>query len=222
MVGRPLHKCIYNSAFMKGKNVVRIHIGSFYLILLMKRCLLMASYYYQNLIKSVLEASTTDKWEIAVREWDIVDCQEDEKHLSECVCGKENLRYLFTIRNRKTGISLYPIGSTCIEKFGRDDLDSEVNVQLDMYHLVHAIESGERIELTSKYFSKKLLLALYEEGAFSPNQYNGYDGKNDYQFMLDMYNKRNKSNITEQQHRKIRGLIAYSIKPFLRKRLKYK
>ena len=105
----------------------------------------MTSYYYQNLIKSVLEASTTDKWEIAVREWDIVDCQEDEKHLSECVCGKENLRYLFTIRNRKTGISLYPIGSTCIEKFGRDDLDSEVNVQLDMYHLVHAIESGERI-----------------------------------------------------------------------------
>lgn len=36
--------------------------------------LLMASYYYQNLIKSVLEASTTDKWEIAVREWNIVDC----------------------------------------------------------------------------------------------------------------------------------------------------
>ena len=40
--------------------------------------------------------------------------------------------------------------------------------------------------------------------------------------MFGMYNKRNKSNITEQQHRKIRGLIAYSIKPFLRKRLKYK
>lgn len=40
--------------------------------------------------------------------------------------------------------------------------------------------------------------------------------------MLDMFNKRNKSEITEQQHRKIRGLIAYSIKPFLRERLKYK
>ena len=38
----------------------------------------------------------------------------------------------------------------------------------------------------------------------------------------DMFNKRNKSEITEQQHRKIRGLIAYSIKPFLRERLKYK
>lgn len=37
---------------------------------------MMASSYYQNLIKRVLEASTTDNWEIAVREWDIVDCEE--------------------------------------------------------------------------------------------------------------------------------------------------
>ncbi len=142
--------------------------------------------------------------------------------LTECVCGKENLRYLFTIRNRETGRSLYPIGSSCIEKFERDDLDYEVDVQMDMYRLAHAMERGERIELTSKYFSKKLLYALYEEGAFAPNKYNRYDGTNDYQFMLDMFNKRNKSEITEQQHRKIRGLIAYSIKPFLRERLKYK
>ena len=96
------------------------------------------------------------------------------------------------------------------------------DVQMDMYRLAHAMERGERIELTSKYFSKKLLYALYEEGAFAPNKYNRYDGTNNYQFMLDMFNKRNKSEITEQQHRKIRGLIAYSIKPFLRERLKYK
>ena len=64
--------------------------------------------------------------------------------------------------------------------------------------------------------------ALYEEGVFEPNKFNRYDGNNDYQFMLDMFNKRNKSEITEQQHRKIRSLMAYSIKPFLRKRLKYK
>ena len=120
---------------------------------------MMASSYYQNLIKRVLEASTTDNWEIAVREWDIVDCEEDEEHASECVCGKENLRYLFTIRNRETGRSLYPIGSSCIEKFERDDLDYEVDVQMDMYRLAHAMERGERIELTSKYFSKKCLLS---------------------------------------------------------------
>lgn len=107
------------------------------------------------------------------------------------------------------------------KKFERDDLDYEVDIQMDMYRLAHAIESGERIELTSKYFSKKLLYALYEEGAFVPNKYNRYDGTNDYQFMLDMFNRRNKSEIIEPQHRKIRGLIAYSIKPFLRERLKH-
>ena len=106
---------------------------------------MMASSYYQNLIKRVLEASTTDNWEIAVREWDIVDCEEDEEHeehASRCICGKEKLRYLFTIRNRETGRSLYPIRSSCIEKFERNDLDYEVNVQKDMYRLAHAIEGA--------------------------------------------------------------------------------
>ena len=180
----------------------------------------------QEVLKEVsyraLPAALVEKVKVDVGEMEIGDCEEDEEHASECVCGKENLRYLFTIRNRETGRSLYPIGSSCIEKFERDDLDYEVDVQMDMYRLAHAMERGERIELTSKYFSKKLLYALYEEGAFAPNKYNRYDGTNDYQFMLDMFNKRNKSEITEQQHRKIRGLIAYSIKPFLRERLKYK
>ena len=35
--------------------------------------------YYQNLVKRVLDASTIDNWDIAVQEWDIVDCEEDEK-----------------------------------------------------------------------------------------------------------------------------------------------
>lgn len=183
---------------------------------------MMASSYYQNLIKRVLEASTTDNWKIAVREWDIVDCEEDEKCSSECVCGKENLRYLFTIRNRETGRILYPIGSTCINKFDRNDLDDMVDVQMKMYHLAHAIEKGERVDLNSKYFSKKLLCELYEEGAFSSNKYNKYDASNDLQFMLDMFNKRDKDSITEAQHKKIRGLIGYSIKPFLKEQLRYK
>ena len=51
---------------------------------------MMASSYYQNLIKRVLEASTTDNWEIAVREWDIVDCEEDEEHASECMWKRES------------------------------------------------------------------------------------------------------------------------------------
>lgn len=56
---------------------------------------MMASSYYQNLIKRVLEASTTDNWEIAVREWDIVDCEEDEEHASETAeCNTEHYKSL--------------------------------------------------------------------------------------------------------------------------------
>lgn len=85
----------------------------------------------------------------------------------------------------------------------------------DMHRYISDNSQKFKLEFIKAY-------ALYEEGAFAPNKYNRYDGTNDYQFMLDMFNKRNKSEITEQQHRKIRGLIAYSIKPFLRERLKYK
>ena len=60
---------------------------------------------------------------------------------------------------------------------------------------------------------------LYEEDAFVPNQYNRFDGFNDYQFMLDMFNKRDKSTITRLQHRKIRGIIVGSIRPYLEKQL---
>ena len=34
----------------------------------------------------------------AVAEWDIIDCEEDERLESSCICGKEDLRFLFTIQ----------------------------------------------------------------------------------------------------------------------------
>ena len=181
----------------------------------------MSNIYYQNLIQCVLDASASDNWKDAVLEWSIVDCEEDESCSSSCVCGKENLRYLFTIRNDRTGKFLYPIGSTCIKKFERADLDEEVNIKVELYHLAHAIRKGEYIELNSQYFSRKLLRALWEMDAFPGNRYNKYDGFNDYQFLLDMYNKKYKDDITKAQKKKIGILIGYTIKPFLQKNLKY-
>ena len=40
-----------------------------------------------------------------------------------CVCIKEHIRYLYTIRNELTGRTIYPIGSSCIKKFHRNDMD---------------------------------------------------------------------------------------------------
>lgn len=180
----------------------------------------MASLYVNNLIKQVLDASTRKTWEEAVKEWEIIDCEEDEQCESFCVCGKEHIRYLYTIRNKETGRTIYPIGSSCIKKFQRDDMDEEIAVMEGMFRLYRAIRNHERIELSSKFFSKKLLYALYEDGAFEPSRYNNFDGYNDYLFLLDMFNKKIKADISDRQQSKIRGLIAYSIKPYLSRRLK--
>lgn len=182
----------------------------------------MSSAYYNNLIRRVIEASESDTWEDAVYEWMIFDCEEDEECTSACLCGKESIRYLYTIRNHKTGQMLYPIGSSCIRKFERDELDEEIAIHEGMFKLYKAIRNREKIELSSKYFTKRLLATLNDAGAFPGNQYNHYDGNEDYQFLLDMFNKRDKSKITDAQHRKINGIIAYSIKPYLARTLKYK
>lgn len=118
------------------------------------------STYYKNLISSVLELSDSSDWQSAVLEWAIEDVVEDETLSESCVCGKENLRYLFTIRNTINGNKLYPIGSTCIKKFERSDLDEIVSVKEQLFKLLHAIENNEFITLSSQYFSRRLLRYL--------------------------------------------------------------
>lgn len=169
--------------------------------------------YYENLIKAVIEASVAYTWELAVLEWEIVDCTEDESASSQCVCKHEGLRYLYKIRNRNNKNILFPIGSTCIKKFGRNDLDEELSVMEQMFSLLHAVEKRERIELTSKYFSRKLLEYLYENNVFIPNNYN------DFEFLLKMFNKVNKADISEAQHRKTTAIIMKSILPYLKSKL---
>ena len=173
------------------------------------------SNYTETLIKKVIDCSVGQTWDEAVQEWIIEDCSEDLSQSQSCVCGKEDLRYPFTIKNKKNGNTLFPIGSSCIKKFEREDLFSDAKQREAKFKLLHAIEDGQFIELSSELFSKKLILALYKEGAFNYG-FNDDDGRNDYEFFLKMFNKRDKTTITDRQHRKINYIIAYKIKPFLR------
>ena len=177
------------------------------------------STYYQRLIKLVVELSEADNWEDAVKEWKIIKCDEDEDCSSKCVCGKENIKYLFTIKNIYNSNKLFPIGSSCIKKFGREDLKDESNVYESMYKLIHAIRDNKFITLDGELFSRKLLRYLYKWGAFKSTQYNNYDGSNDYEFMLKMFNKKDKSTITPSQDKKIKAIILNSIKPFIQDKL---
>lgn len=66
----------------------------------------MGNLYTDNLIGTVIGLSVADDWEGARREWEIVGCEVDETHSATCVCGKEGLRYVYTIANTETGETL--------------------------------------------------------------------------------------------------------------------
>lgn len=168
-----------------------------------------------------MSLSHSKLWETAVKEWDIIDCEEDFSCSESCVCGKEHLHYLYTIKNRETSEELYPIGSSCIKKFKNKELSEKTTDLEKMFNLHHAVEDGKYIKLTSDFFSKRLLFKLYKEGAFD-NKYNKFDGTDDYEFMLKMFNKKDKSSITHNQQRKINAIIINSIKPYLANKLRTK
>lgn len=183
-----------------------------------RRRKLMDSTYVINLTAKVIERSESKYWKDAVTEWKIDDCEEDESCSSECICGKENIKYLYTIRNILNGNTLFPIGSSCIKKFNRTDMNEEISLRESTFKLLHAVEDNKYLSLSTELFSRKLLKWLYEQGAFD-TPYNRYDGEEDYDFMLEMFNKRNKSAITVKQDKKIKAILLNSIKPFLQSAL---
>lgn len=178
--------------------------------------------YYDNLIKNVIDLSDSDDWNHASCEWEIIDCEDNCFSNRKCVCGKERLRYLYTIRNRKNGNVLSPIGSSCIKKFKCEDLNYEIAVYKDMFVLLRAIQKNEYISLNTNYFTRNLLYYLYDNDAFKASMYNNFNAENDYYFMLDMFNKHNKDEITDFQERKIKALIVNNIIPFVKARIKIK
>lgn len=178
------------------------------------------SQYEQNLIQEVINNSNSKNWKEAVLEWGVTDCREDESYSNSCICGKERLRYLFEITNNKNGIKLYPIGSSCIKKFKRKELNEVTTVSEKLFKLLHAIQNKSFISLNSEHFSRNLLAYLYRENVFKANKYNNFNPINDYEFLLKMFNQRNEP--TNSQKKKINALIVVSIKPFLEEQLNNK
>ena len=166
-----------------------------------------------QLPKIVLEASSSKVWDTAITEWHVVSCRDNGSPSGDCLCGHEGIRYEYTIRNSVNGRELAPIGSTCILKFENDELKNEIEGWKAAIKLLEALEArkpGVALDgLNRDLFSRCLYAFLYEKGAFSPNKYNGYDGENDYKFMVDMFNKR--SEPTERQKQKMWAVLNKSI-----------
>ena len=163
--------------------------------------------------KVVIENSESDFWEEAVDEWEIIDCSIDDKMKEICICGHEGLKYCFTIQNRFNYNQLYPIGSSCILQFGRNDLRETVSLYDELFHIRTKYNNQEKITL--KDFSRKLLKFFLEEDVFRATRYNSFNPENDYEFMLQMFNRR--SEPSEKQQSKVNAIIIGSIIPYIKK-----
>lgn len=94
-----------------------------------------------------------------------------------------------------------------------------MDVKEQLFKLLHAVEDNEFLQLSSEFFSRKLLRYLFEVGAFKATKWNNFEPEKDYEFMIDMFNKRNR---TENQNKKAVAIILTSIKPFLQEELAHK
>lgn len=168
---------------------------------------------FSALASAVVAASVASRWAQAVSEWQVVSAAYDPARSGVCVCGQTGLARLFTIENERNHRRLSPIGSTCVNLFGRADLDQQVDLFDQLLSLRNAIHRSERIGLTTEYFSRALLGHLYDAGAFTPDQWNHGDGRSDYEFLLKTFNKRNKDEITPAQHRKVSALVSRKVVP---------
>lgn len=170
---------------------------------------------FQVLRSAVIAASDADKWKKALLEWDVTSLEEHPSSDGVCVCGQTGLLWMYTITNEVNGAELYPIGSSCVNHFGRTDLNRRVDVLHKLALVQATANAGKRVEMTTEYFSRAALKFLFEEGAFTPDSYNGHDGENDLEFLLKMFGKRDKSTINSKQSYKLRKLVENKIIPFV-------
>lgn len=170
---------------------------------------------FQALQRAVISASVSNTWSTAVTEWEITGLEEDPSMQNFCICGQPELVKLFTITNTHSGLILYPIGSKCVKLFGREDLEEQVDQLTAVFRLHAAIRAGKNIALTSDFFTKSVLDYLYDAGAFTPDQWNSGNGENDYDFLLKMFRKRKKEDITASQRAKIYMLLTHKVVPFV-------
>ncbi len=94
--------------------------------------------------------------------------------------------------------------NACINKCNQENLTNESTVKEQMFKLLHAIEDNAFIKLFLDFFSRRLLLYLYEQGVFKEILYNHFDARKDYQLMLDIFNKHSR---LEKQDNKATAII---------------
>lgn len=164
----------------------------------------------KELMQAIIENSIADTWKEAVKEWTIIALEEDARRVHRCICGQEGLRYLFTIYNQNTDTKLFPIGSSCIKKFNRIDLDTQVESRMQIWRINQARQYDKNAfdDIQSGLYSRKSIRELCEKAHID---------RDSTDFLLKMFGKRKE--ITPNQAKKIAYHMNHQIAPYLEKEI---
>ena len=167
-------------------------------------------------------SSEANTFEEAVNEWDIVDFTIDKSRKGQCLCGQKNLKHCFTIKNTKNGNTLKYVGSDCIAKFGREDLNQKARELTRRDKGVNALiekalhlGKNKKLSLRDPLFTPETLQFMYEDGCFVETKFNHGDIQHELDFLLDMINE---PYWTKKQDIKVKAIIREQIYPYLRRK----
>ena len=109
----------------------------------------------KSLHDAVLQASKSDTWEQATKEWNEVSLIFNGIGRSNCVCGNA-IKYAYELFNGVTGQRLFPIGSDCVRHFHRLNLHKP-------YHTANQHNNPECNTVPSKCLKVMLLNIIHQE-----------------------------------------------------------
>ena len=119
-------------------------------------------------------------------EWFVSDCGYEAMSTS-CLCGKEHIKELNTIKNRYNGVELYPIGSRCVKHFGIEDLEircfcchKEISKNNEY---IKAYMQHSKVSTTTSIIGHKKCIEKFNKGLRLHGRYGYYIDKNAKQYL---------------------------------------
>lgn len=148
---------------------------------------------FQYLLEVLVENSVSKIPCVAMREWLPIRLTIDEDRNGKCVCEQKRLKELYTIKNMLNHETLFPIGSSCIKRFG----SWQMNIRMK--------------QLMKKYKE----INKYGELEFSYGKYSGYWIKDiivDREYMTWLLTNRKLSSCKDKNKAYDKLLMYYDLK----------
>ena len=157
----------------------------------------------KSLHDAVLQASKSDTWEQATKEWNEVSLIFNGIGRSNCVCGNA-IKYAYELFNGVTGQRLFPIGSDCVRHFHRLSLDQQLEEEEKLLrkveNLTRKAQKKEKIKVNKSDFDERLLKWLCER---------------DYQLFLEVFQGGSWTKAEPKKKARMEEVLEKCIKPFL-------